>query len=128
MGVFNTGKKVTYDKTSTIIGEGVVIEGATLKATDSVRIDGKFIGDLVVDGNVVIGESGVVVGNIASYSSLISGKINGDIKCTESVHLTSTANINGNIETESLITDDGSTFNGNCRMSRNPNVISNEKA
>lgn len=120
--MFN-GKKSEYDGFSTVIAKGVKVEGATLTGVGMVRIDGEFLGEMDIDGEVILGESGTFEGNIHSKSALVAGKVLGNLFVVGSVHLTSTSEINGNIEATSLVIDEGASFSGNSKMrGRNNNV------
>lgn len=63
----------------TIIGEGVSF-GGKLTTNSSVRVDGIFEGDINLENNLVIGERGLVIGNITSSKLTIFGKAKGSIK------------------------------------------------
>jgi cytoskeletal protein CcmA (bactofilin family) len=103
--------------TSTVIGEGIRLEGAIISGAGSVRIDGSVAADISVDGDIVIGEAGTVKGNVEVSNALFAGRVEGNVSSRNSVHLTSTANIKGNINAASLVIDEGAVFSGNCAMS-----------
>lgn len=63
----------------TIIGEGVSF-GGKLTTNSSVRVDGVFEGDINLENNLVIGERGLVIGNITSSKLTVFGKAKGSIK------------------------------------------------
>ena len=60
----------------TIIGEGVSF-GGKLTTNSSVRVDGIFEGDITLENNLVIGERGLVIGNITSSKLTVFGKAKG---------------------------------------------------
>jgi cytoskeletal protein CcmA (bactofilin family) len=45
--------------------------------------------------------------------------MDGNAYCRESIHLATTAKLNGNIETASLVIDDGAVFTGTSFMNTN---------
>ena len=102
--------------TNTIIGDGITVEGTKITGAGSIRIDGRFIGELEIDGNLVIGETGYVKGDIKINHMLIAGKMHGNACCREGIHLASTAELNGNIETSALVIDEGAKFTGSSLM------------
>ena len=104
--------KIDNQATSTVIGDGITIEGAKITGTGVMRIDGELIGELDVVGNVIIGETGHVQGNINVNHLLIAGRMEGNAICRETIHLESTSQLIGNIEAASLVVDDGAVFNG----------------
>jgi cytoskeletal protein CcmA (bactofilin family) len=103
--------------TSTVIGEGIRLEGAIISGAGSVRIDGSVSANVSVDGDIVIGETGSVNGNVEVLNALFAGRVEGNVTSRNSVHLTSTANIKGNITAASLVIDEGAIFSGSCSMS-----------
>ncbi len=98
-----------------IIGKGTVIEG-NINAQANIRIDGKVIGNIMAKAKVVIGDSGIVEGNIKSTIAEISGIIYGTIDVSEEVILHPTADVRGDIVTNKLTVDSGASFNGSCKM------------
>jgi len=104
--------------TNTIIGAGMIVEGAKITGAGCIRIDGSIIGEIEIDGNVILGESGRITGDIIVNHALIAGEMRGNIICREKVHLPPTAKMTGNIKSATLIIDEGAIFNGLSEMSR----------
>lgn len=109
-------KKKEDSPANTIIGAGMKLEAAKLSGQEAVRIDGDYIGDLDLDGSIVVGETGSISGDMRAKHIQIAGRVNGTIRCDVTVHMTPTARVDGSIETKALITDEGACFNGNCQM------------
>ena len=65
----------------------------------------------------MIGETGMVKGEIICKNSDVSGTIEGKINVSELLSLKSTAKIHGDIITNKLAIEPGSKFTGNCNMS-----------
>ncbi len=117
----NQNKNTTYEKATTIIGEDAVLESSVFKSSGTVRIDGTYNGKLEINGDLIIDSKGVIDGTIEAYHALIAGRVSGDIKCTDEIHLASTANVRGNLYCSNLVVDDGAIFNGNSTMSVDAN-------
>jgi cytoskeletal protein CcmA (bactofilin family) len=98
-----------------IIGQGTVIEGG-LKAKSDVRISGKVIGNVNVDGKTVVTPEGVVEGEVRSTHADIAGKVDGEVFVSERLVLKNSAVVEGNIHTPKLVIEDGATFSGTCDM------------
>jgi len=109
-------KKDNPTLTSTVIGEGIRIEGTIISGSGSIRIDGNVISNMSVDGAIIIGETGFVKGDIKTSSALIAGRVEGNLLSDDGVHITSTGVLSGNITSRSLIIDEGATFTGQCDM------------
>jgi cytoskeletal protein CcmA (bactofilin family) len=99
-----------------IIGQGTTIEG-TLSARSDVRISGRLVGKLRVDGKTVITPEGMVEGEIESTQADLAGHIQGEVAIKEILVLKNTAVVEGNIRTAKLVIEDGAVFSGKCDMS-----------
>lgn len=117
--------KENYSKpANTFIDKGVVIEAKKLSGSESVRVDGHFIGDINLDGYLQIGETGIVEGDLKVSYALIAGTVYGNITCRATVQLAHTAKIQGNILCKNVIIDEGAVFYGYCQMeNQNPEVV-----
>lgn len=99
----------------TIIGTGVVIDGK-LSSNSDVRIDGTVKGDIKAEGNVTVGESGEVNGQINAEIITLGGKITGSVNAKEKLVLEAKALLKGDIITKILVVEAGAKFDGNSKM------------
>jgi cytoskeletal protein CcmA (bactofilin family) len=67
-------------------------------------------------GTLIVGANGKVDANIEVAVAVIHGTINGDIIATQRLELGRAAKVNGNIQTPSLIIEQGAVFEGSCKM------------
>ncbi len=98
-----------------IIANGTVIEGK-ISTQGSMRIDGRVIGNVHVNGNLTIGTTGEVNGDIEAKNAIIGGKVNGTIVVAEKLVFESKAVIKGDIKASKLVVDEGAIFDGKCIM------------
>ncbi|MDR0324965.1 MAG: polymer-forming cytoskeletal protein [Oscillospiraceae bacterium] len=105
--------EITYE---TIIGNGIKLESGMLTGKEPVRIDGEYTGVINLSGHLLIGESGSVNGNIRAGSILIAGYVKGDVYCDSTVHMAATAHVEARVAAQTLKTDEGAHFNGQCMM------------
>ncbi len=98
-----------------LVGEGTVFEG-TVRAESDVRANGRIIGTLEVEGKTMIAEEGSVEGEIITTSAEIAGQVQGEIHVEERLVLKSTARVDGTIETDRLVVEEGAQFTGECEM------------
>ncbi|HEX5703624.1 MAG TPA: polymer-forming cytoskeletal protein [Pyrinomonadaceae bacterium] len=101
---------------SGFVGSGTAITGeATFKSL--LRIDGKFSGRVASpSGTLIVGAGGVVDANIEVSIATIQGTVNGDIIATQRIELGRAGKLNGNIQTPSLMIEQGAVFEGSCKM------------
>jgi len=97
------------------IDQGSEFEGK-LSFKDTVRIDGRFRGEIASDNTLIVGESGEIEANIRSNSVVVSGTVTGDIVAGKRVVLHKTARVQGNIQSASLVIEEGAQLNGRVDM------------
>lgn len=100
------------------LGSDAVYEGKlTFKGT--VRIEGKFIGEIISDGTLNIGKDAQVRGNLAVGELLVSGHFNGEAVVKRRTVVYGTGVIEGALQTARLLTEEGGIIEGQIAM-RNP--------
>ena len=95
----------------------------TIVANNDIRIDGSVDGDIQCTGKVVIGEKGYVHGNIQCTNAEVQGKVEGKVETSQTLALRATANIQGDVITQSLIVEPNAIFCGTCQMGKKPAAI-----
>lgn len=105
-----------------IIKAGTTITG-DISCTGDIRFEGGLIGNLKVQGRVVVGASGTVKGEIICKNAEIEGKVEGKISVTELLSLKSTSLINGDIKTKKLAIEPGANFSGSCLMNNGSDAM-----
>lgn len=108
--------EINQQEISTIIGEGFIFKGE-LQGSSAIRIEGKIIGNVNVDGGVVLGEKGTIEGNITTKSAIIYGTIKGNVKSTQ-LEIKKTGFVNGDITTDTLEIELGAQYNGKLNMKK----------
>ena len=101
---------------SGFVGSGTVITGeASFKSM--LRVDGRFSGRISsAGGALIVGAGGQVDANIEVAVATIHGVVNGDIIASDRIELGRAAKLNGNIQTPSLMIEQGAIFEGSCKM------------
>jgi len=98
-----------------LLGKGSQFEGKLL-FEGSVRIDGKFSGEIVSTDTLIIGEGAEVKANLQVGTLTCLGDYQGDAKASKSVELKAPAKVRGNITTASIVIERGVFFDGTCKM------------
>jgi cytoskeletal protein CcmA (bactofilin family) len=121
MSIFSKKDKVSLDlqAISTLISEGCVFDG-NLKAPSYVRIDGLITGDVIVDEGLILGEKGVIKGNVITKEMVVYGTINGTLQVS-SLEIKASGKINGEINTQTLAVENGAVYNGKLSMRQDGN-------
>ena len=112
----NLAREIKEGTLSGFVGSGTLMTGeATFKAM--LRVDGHLSGKISSSsGTLIVGANGVVDANIEVAIAVIHGTINGDIIATQRLELGRAAKVNGNIQTPSLMIEQGGIFEGSCKM------------
>ncbi len=97
------------------IVNGTIIKG-NISANGDFRLDGTLQGNITLNGKLVVGENGLVNGNIVCQNANIIGTVNGNISVKELLSLNSTAVVKGDILINKLAIEPGASFSGICRM------------
>src|SRR3989338_3118139 len=89
----------------------LLFEGTTM-------IEGEVEGEILVHGNVTIGEHATIKGKIVATSALIRGKVTADIQADKKVEIHPPGVVIGDLVTQSLVVGDGAILEGHCSMKR----------
>lgn len=98
-----------------LVGSATTIQGEISTESD-IRVDGRIDGNIHTHTKLVLGEGGVIKGNVYCESADISGQIQGDVYCRELLKLQATTQIQGDINTKRMVLEKGVTFSGHCNM------------
>ena len=105
----------SMERIETVIGPGTTVNG-DLMLIDSVRIDGKVIGDIqAIQSNratVAIGPTGEVIGHISAFRVIVAGKVEGNIAALERVELSHDCLVQGDISYSSINVQHGARLQG----------------
>ncbi len=113
-------KENTVESSSTelnFLGGGTVVEG-TVKANNSVRVDGKIKGKMICKNTLTIGVNGEIEGDVEAKNAIVGGKIKGKIKVTEKLVLESKSVLIGDLKASKLLIDEGAVFEGTSDMGK----------
>ncbi len=102
--------------TPTLISKGCVVQGK-IESDVFVRIDGNIIGDLFIGEGLIVGENGLIEGNINTREIVVFGTVNGTVKA-ESIDIKSSGRILGELHTASLQVEKGAVYIGNVIMEK----------
>lgn len=98
-----------------VINSGTEVIGDIISNGD-VRIDGILRGTVNTKAKLVIGQSGMIEGDIKAQNSDISGQVKGNITVDELLVLKSSGKVVGDITTKKIVVETGGEFNGKCQM------------
>jgi cytoskeletal protein CcmA (bactofilin family) len=109
------------DRTNSFFGKDTVFEG-NLSCKGEVRIDGRFNGEIHIEGVLVAGESAIITSAIHVSQIIISGEIRGNVIADKKIEIHRPGRVFGNIQAPVVIIYEGATFDGNCSMQKTAEV------
>ncbi len=117
-----------FGKPRSALGPGTVIQGK-LSFDTPVVIEGKLGGEVYSTETLIVGKSGTVTAQIRVKNLIVAGTIigSGNIVATDSIELMRGGKIEGDSYAKRVIVEEGSFFNGNCRMGQEPAQLAAQK-
>ncbi len=108
-------KQAAMGEITTLLGRGASFEGK-LTFDGTVRIDGRFKGEVFSDDTLVIGEGAVVEAEIEIGEIIIQGTVVGNINAKRSIEIHAPGRMKGDVHTPTLQIDKGVIFEGRSFM------------
>lgn len=116
MGLFKFSKRnLDASKVETLVGEEATVQGV-LSPKGSLRVDGRIDGSISDAQAVVVGDHGLVRGDISAENVVVGGKVIGNITATELIEILAGGHVHGDLRTPRLLIEETGIFNGRCTM------------
>lgn len=97
------------------LGPGTKANGKLL-FEGTTTIEGEIEGEILVHGNVTIGEHANIKGKIVATSALVRGKVTANIQADKKIEIQPPGVVIGDVVTQSLVIGDGAILEGHCSM------------
>jgi len=105
----------TTDALNGFIDSGCSLKGE-LEFSNSFRVDGRIEGTIRSRSELVIGEDGVVEGEIDVARCFVGGTVRGTVKAAEKVVLHASARVSGEVHAPAVVMEDGAFLEGKVEM------------
>jgi cytoskeletal protein CcmA (bactofilin family) len=99
---------------ASVIGQGTVVRG-NVRGEGSIEIYGRVDGNVIVTGDVTLGENASVHGDVSGARVSIGGAVTGDLTGTEAVIIERAAQITGDITAPRVGIEEGARVRGALR-------------
>ncbi|MFO7460402.1 MAG: polymer-forming cytoskeletal protein [Desulfatiglandales bacterium] len=103
------------DEINAFLGINTEFDGK-LSFTGSVRVDGRFKGEISGDGTLVVGDSAKVQADVRVPHLIVSGEIRGTLIAGERIEVHPPGKVFGSIQAPVVVMEAGVLFDGECRM------------
>ena len=107
--------KIEDDQIKAYMGEDTVFKGS-LNFDGTVRIDGKFEGQVLTDDTLIIGATGHLIAEITAGTIICMGRIEGTLLASKKVEIHANSRVIGNIKSPALYVELGGVLDGTCNM------------
>lgn len=111
----NPAAQPVPDKVTTVLGRGMSFNGQ-ITGEGSLRVDGRFEGELRVSGDVYVGEGATVRAQIWARNVTIAGEVQGDVQAEERLELSRTGRLYGDLRARVLTIAEGALFEGRSHV------------
>ncbi len=123
--MFGSSKKaknvVDTSNIETMLGKSSDFKG-TINCSGTVRLDGKFEGQVTVAGDILVGSEAKITAEISAHNITVSGNITGNITATGKIELLETAMLTGDVRSAAFVVEEGAVFNGRSESIKNTQV------
>jgi len=109
------------EQLESFIGSGTEFQGG-LNVKGALRVEGQFDGK-VNAACVILGETGVIKGEVSAKKIIIGGKIEGNLRVQEIVEIKATGKVLGDIFTKIISITEGAKVNGKIEMEVDENRV-----
>lgn len=116
MGLFGK-KKTDSSELNAFLGVGTEYRGK-LDFVGTVRIDGRFEGEISTDGDLILGRKASITGSVTVGRLTSCGRIEGDVEVKEQAVLEKTSVLHGTLSTPKLVVQEGAVLEGGIVMTR----------
>jgi cytoskeletal protein CcmA (bactofilin family) len=99
----------------TFIGPHTVFEGS-IQTDHSITVDGRVIGAVESQGEVVVSGGGRVEADIRAGSVMVAGRVTGNILARRRLEITETGRVEGDIEAAAVKVAEGGKVEGVIKM------------
>ena len=89
-----------------------------LRFEASFRVDGKLTGTVESEGNLIVGETGEIEGELRVGQIFISGTVRGNVRALRKIQIAPSGKVYADLEAPLLAIEPGATFEGHCATTR----------
>ncbi len=109
------GTPLVHDEVETIVGPSVNVEG-DFASEGNIIVKGTVAGSVHTSRHLSVEQGAKIMANVRAGSAQIAGEVKGNMKIKETLELTATARVLGDIEVKTLVVEAGALIAGKVMM------------
>lgn len=108
--------KGTYDGgDETVVGQGTRVRGR-ISGEGDLRVEGAVEGDVLLQGALLVTESGSIEADVQASALVVEGTIAGDVTVTEAIAIRASGRMSGTIRAAGLAIEEGASVSSRIEM------------
>jgi cytoskeletal protein CcmA (bactofilin family) len=121
MSIFDTKDSKSGESLDGYLGRAAQVEG-TIRFQNMLRIDGKVVGKIISENDLVVGESAVVEADVEVARMSVAGKVTGKIKIADRLEIHPGGRVAGELTMAAprLVIEEGAVLEGKVEMGGEP--------
>ena len=112
---FSVAKNENQKEVTSYLGPNTHLEGEC-HASGDLHIDGRFKGEIICNGTVILGQTSQVSGIIKAEKIYVSGRFSGSLDVTNLIQVSQTGYVDGDIKGAQLVIQEGGIYKGKVNM------------
>ncbi|MBI2038017.1 MAG: polymer-forming cytoskeletal protein [Candidatus Magasanikbacteria bacterium] len=113
--VLDESRPDIHDEVETVVGPSVNVEG-DFASEGNIVVKGTVSGSVFTSKHLTVEMGAKIIANVRAGSATIAGEVKGNMKIKESLELTSTSKVIGDIDMKDLRIESGATLYGKVTM------------
>lgn len=102
-------------ESTSLVSKNVKLDGE-IKGTENIKIEGTITGKIDINGDVIVGQTGIVEADIDANNVMIEGKVTGNVNAKNKVEIHPSGKLIGDCSHRSLDIKEGALFEGHSHM------------
>jgi cytoskeletal protein CcmA (bactofilin family) len=108
---------------TSLLSRNVKIDGE-IRGEENLHIDGRIKGAIRLNGDILIGNAGIVEAEIEAENVIIQGQVTGNVKARQQLEIQPSGKLIGDCTARSIDIKEGAVFEGRSNMIRTSAVPS----
>ncbi len=104
---------------TSLLSRNVKIEGE-IRGEENLHIDGRIKGAVRINGDILIGNAGIVEAEIEAENVVIQGQVTGNVTARKQLEISPSGKLMGDCTARSIDIKEGAVFEGRSQMLKSP--------